>query len=235
MSTPVVILSGGLDSTVLAYAMQWWHGVPPRLVSFDYGQRHRIELDCARRTAQRLHATHTVVDLRSLTTVLSGSALTDDAVAVPDGHYAEDTMRATIVPNRNMIFLSVAAGLAAAEGHREVLTAVHAGDHYIYPDCRVPFIDAVDAAVRLATEGVGDVRILAPYASLTKAQVVAEGDELGVSWKDTWSCYKGGAIHCGACGTCFERREAFALAGVPDPTAYVATPEYAHPEVISCE
>lgn len=235
MSTPVVILSGGLDSTVLAYTTQWWHGTPPRLVSFDYGQRHRIELDCARRTAQRLHATHTVIDLRSLTAVLSGSALTDDAVAVPDGHYAEDTMRATIVPNRNMIFLSVAAGLAAAEGYCEVLTAVHAGDHYIYPDCRVPFIDAVDVAVRRATEGVGDVRILAPYASLTKAQIVAEGDELGVPWQDTWSCYKGEMIHCGACGTCFERREAFARAGVPDPTTYAATPEYVHPEAASCE
>lgn len=226
----VVVLSGGMDSTVVAYLAA--ADGPVELVSFDYGQRHRTELSHAAATAARLHAPHHVVDLRSVTGLLAGrSALVTGDVAVPDGHYAEASMRATVVPNRNAIMFSVAAGIAVAHDADRVAVGVHAGDHFIYPDCRPEFVSALGEALLVGNDGfaVDGFHLWAPFVSLSKADIVRAGDRLGVPWRDTWSCYKGGDVHCGACGTCFERREAFTLAGVADPTVYDSTPEYEAP------
>jgi 7-cyano-7-deazaguanine synthase len=214
----LAVASGGMDSTTLCYKLaadQMLEGV----VSFDYGQRHRKELDCAARIASNLGVSHDVIDLSAVGKHLGGSALTDD-IDVPDGHYAEDNMRITVVPNRNQIMLSIAAGIAVARRCDAVATAVHAGDHTIYPDCRTEFIESLDATTQLATESFGDVRVLAPFVTIDKTAIAQIGDELGVPWADTWTCYKGGDVHCGKCATCVERQEAMHLAGVHDPTEY---------------
>ena len=157
--------------------------------------------------------------MRSIGAQLTGSALTDD-LDVPDGHYAEETMRVTVVPNRNAIMLAVAFGVAAAQSADAVAIAVHGGDHFIYPDCRPGFIDAFQTMQDHALDGYASVRLLAPYVNGSKADIVTDGAKHGTPFGDTWSCYKGGETHCGRCGTCVERREAFHLAGVADPTEY---------------
>ena len=221
MSTVVAVVSGGLDSAVLAHVLRA-DGWELRLVSFDYGQRHAVELEHARALAAALGVPHDVVDLRSAGALLSGSALTDPDVEVPDGHYTDDSMKATVVANRNAIFASVAIGVAVAEGAGAVALGVHAGDHPIYPDCRPAFIDATQHLARVANEGfvADDFQVLAPFLTWSKADIVRRGAALGVDFAATWSCYRGGDVHCGTCGTCVERREAFELAGVDDPTAY---------------
>lgn len=191
------------------------------LLSMDYGQRHKKELVYAERCAERLGASFDVVDISGVGRLLSGSALTDD-IDVPHGHYAEETMAVTVVPNRNAIMLSIAYGVAVARGAQVVATAVHAGDHYVYPDCRPEFVEAFDAMQKKAVEGFGDpeLHLYTPFARKTKAQIAEVGASLGVPYEDTWSCYEGEEVHCGLCGTCVERKEAFELAGVPDPTVY---------------
>lgn len=219
MSDTIALLSGGMDSTVLvAYLRDRLHEVDA--VSIMYGQRHRCELGAAAAIAACYGIRHDVVDIGGVGALLGGSALTDDAVAVPDGHYAADSMKTTVVPNRNAIMLSIAAGIAVARGATCVATAVHAGDHFIYPDCRPAFIDALDTATQLGTEGFGAVRIEAPFVNMGKHDICALGNELDAPLELTWSCYKGFDEHCGTCGTCVERMEAFSLAGVPDPTSY---------------
>ena len=221
----VAIVSGGMDSATLAYQLAQTHEPQQlHLLSFDYGQRHRKELGYASFLAHDLGVAYDVVDLTSAGRLLAGSALTDPDVAVPDGHYAEESMRATVVPNRNAIMLSVAYGVAVAERAEVVAVGVHAGDHFIYPDCRPAFLDAFAAMQQLATEGFWTPRLEAPFAQLTKADIVKVGHSLGVPFASTWSCYKGGPLHCGTCGTCYERAEAFMVAGVPDPTRYATTP-----------
>lgn len=214
----IVICSGGLDSVSLAHVLSA-RGELSRLVSFDYGQRHRKELDCAAACARRLGVPHHLIDLRPLGAALSGSALTD-ALDVPDGHYAEETMRITVVPNRNAIMLAIAYGIAAANGDEAVATAVHGGDHFIYPDCRPAFTEAFDRMQRAALDGYAEVALVTPFVHRTKADIVTAGAAVQTPFAETWSCYKGGARHCGRCGTCVERREAFDLAGVADPTDY---------------
>ncbi len=213
-----VICSGGLDSVSLAHRVAAEDNLAG-LVSFDYGQRHRKELDFAAECALRLDVPHRVIDIRGVGAALTGSALTDD-VAVPDGHYAEETMRITVVPNRNAIMLAIAFGVAAAEKADAVAAAVHGGDHFIYPDCRPDFIDAFQTMQRYALDGYADIALLTPYVHLPKSAIVADGAKAGTPFDRTWSCYRGGDIHCGRCGTCVERREAFDLAGIPDPTSY---------------
>jgi len=224
----LAIVSGGMDSVTLAHDLHH-DGDLRGIISFDYGQRHSTELQWARGAAHDLSVPWDLVDLTKLH--LGGSALTDPKVEVPDGHYAEETMKATVVPNRNAIMLSIATGYAVAQQCDAVAIAVHGGDHFIYPDCRPEFIQAMNKAMGLATAGFAPegFHIIAPYLMLTKADIVKRGDVRGVPFGRTWSCYKGGATHCGACGTCFERREAFVIAGVNDPTEYKATPDYAIP------
>lgn len=215
----VVVCSGGLDSVTLAHVVADTRDLT-RLVSFDYGQRHAKELEFAARAATRLGVPHDVIDMRGIGAVLTGSALTQDDVDVPDGHYAEDTMRITVVPNRNAIMLTVAYGIAAAHGDNAVATAVHGGDHFIYPDCRPEFTRAFEVMQNQALDGYADVSLFTPFVDIPKADIVTIGARHNVPFGDTWSCYKGGANHCGRCGTCVERREAFAIAGVDDPTTY---------------
>lgn len=219
----VAIVSGGMDSVTLAYKLKADGVDDLHMVSFDYGQRHRKELQYAQVIAGELNAQHDIIDLSSITKFLTGSALTDTHhVDVPEGHYADESMRLTVVPNRNAVMLSVATAIAVAEGAAFVATGVHAGDHPVYPDCRPEFVVAMSQAMQLGNAGFAapGFTIEAPFVHISKANIVSEGDHLSVPWQMTWSCYKGGEHHCGVCGTCVERREAFSLAGVVDPTLY---------------
>jgi 7-cyano-7-deazaguanine synthase len=220
MKKAIAIVSGGLDSVTLAYLLKS-QGYALHLLSFNYGQRHKKELDYAARCATALGVEHTIVDLSNIGALLKGSALTD-SIAVPEGHYAEPSMAITVVPNRNAILLAIAYGVAVAEGAEVVATGVHTGDHFIYPDCRPAFADAFDRMERLATEGFShqDLRLYTPFIQSGKHDIVRIGIDLDVPYAETWSCYKGGERHCGRCGTCYERKEAFQLAGVSDPTEY---------------
>lgn len=216
----IAIVSGGLDSVTLAYLLKS-QGHDLTLLSFDYGQRHKKELDYAKLCAEDLGAKHSIIDLSSITHLLSGSSLTDD-IPVPDGHYAAASMASTVVPNRNAIMLSIAWAAAVSSGAEIVATGVHAGDHFVYPDCRPEFINAFDTMGKLATDGyaTNGLHLYAPFVNMNKADIVSLGASLFVPYYNTWSCYKGSAAHCGKCGTCVERKEAFQLAGVIDPTIY---------------
>lgn len=243
----VAIVSGGLDSTTLVYDMLD-KGYRPHLLSFNYGQRHKKELQFAGFTARNIGLKHDIVDLTGLTHLISNSALTsdhkhaegNDIIEVPEGHYAEETMKATVVPNRNMIMLSIAAGLAVNNRYRTIGIGVHAGDHFVYPDCRPEFIFAAGQTILAGNKGfhnfftgsIEDYRekagnelanaaiamgikqtalpIYAPFMERTKANIAYRALELGVPLHLTWSCYKGGENHCGRCGTCVERLEAIA-------------------------
>lgn len=224
----VLIASGGMDSTVTAYELRA-RGSEVFLLAFDYGQRHRVELEHLAKIAERLNVPHETVNLSGLGHLLTGSALTETSVEVPDGHYSDQSMRSTVVPNRNMIMLSIAAGVAVARGASIVAFGAHAGDHPIYPDCRPAFFEQLGKAIHAGNEGflAPGFRLEAPFLHLTKTDIARRGHELGVPFELTWSCYKGEGVHCGKCGTCVERKEAFTLAGVADPTEYAdrAEPE----------
>jgi len=217
----VAVISGGLDSTTMAYLLRR-DGYTLEAISFNYGQRHIKELQGAQRVASELGAPWTLIDLEAagIARCLAGSALTDPGVAVPDGHYADESMRATVVPNRNAIMLTIASALAASSGAEAVAFGAHAGDHPIYPDCRPEFVDQFQSMVSIAMQGVAEVRVLAPFINMTKHEIVRLGYQLGVPFEETWSCYKGGDAHCGHCGACVERCEAFEVTGIPDPTRY---------------
>lgn len=221
----VALVSGGIDSITLAYLLTS-EGFDLHLLSVDYGQRHLKELEYAELCAQRLDAKIDVADVSRIGKLLKGSALTDD-IPVPHGHYAAPNMTITVVPNRNAIMLSIAYGLAVAEGAEIVATGVHTGDHFIYPDCRPEFIKAFDEMQKKAVEGFGDesLRLYAPFVERSKADIVATGARLGVPYADTWSCYEGGEVHCGLCATCGERRASFVEASLDDPTVYRVEPE----------
>lgn len=221
-----VLLSGGLDSTtLLAHTLARGHNA--HAVSINYGQRHSKELTAAQTIADHYGVRLDVLDLIGLRYVLAGSALTSPN-EVPDGHYAAENMSTTVVPNRNAILLSVAAGHAAARSYDYVATAVHAGDHPIYPDCRPEFIEALSAATELGTRRIDgeSVWIEAPFVDTTKTDIARLAVELGVPVEQTWSCYKGRELHCGRCGTCVERAESLAVAtDDEDPTEY-ADPDF---------
>lgn len=219
-SKAVVVLSGGMDSTTLLYKLRD-DGHPVEGIGFYYGQRHMKEIGMAAALCERLGVEYIPVDLEdAFADLTAGSkcALLNTGVPVPEGHYADESMKATVVPNRNMVLLSLAIARAVSIGASAVAYGAHAGDHTIYPDCRPAFADAMDAAARACDWS--PVFIVRPFVNLTKADIVAIGESLGVPWADTWSCYNGGEVHCGKCGTCVERREAFRLAGVDDPTEY---------------
>ena len=213
----LVLFSGGLDSTVLA-AQLLGDGAETRLLSIDYGQRHAKELQQAEKIADALGLPHRILRLPDLGPLLGGSSLTDDQVELPEGHYAEESMKATVVPNRNMILLALAGGHALSIGFDTIAYAAHAGDHTIYPDCRPEFADAMEKALGLADWQ--NLNLHRPFVNFSKEELVRKGNELGAPLELTWSCYAGREKHCGKCGTCVERKEAFALAKVEDPTEY---------------
>jgi 7-cyano-7-deazaguanine synthase len=216
----IVLLSGGLDSSTLLHLVHREVGQDILALSFDYGQRHSKELIAARDVARNLGVEHEVIDITSVGRLLKGSALTDRSVDVPEGHYTDESMRMTVVPNRNAIMLTQAFGVAIALKADNVCTAIHFGDSAIYPDCRLSFKNAFQLMQDFATEGFGQPRLVTPFVDLPKSEIVRIGNELGVPFELTYSCYKGKAKSCGTCGTCYERREAFQLARVPDPTEY---------------
>ncbi len=217
----VVLHSGGMDSTTLLYECVQTYG-KENVVSLgvDYGQRHgRKELTCAMHLAENiLHIPRRVLDLSMLANLLPGSALTDRSVPVPYGHYEDESMKATVVPNRNMILLSLATSVAIANGYSHIAYGAHAGDHAIYPDCRPMFFKRMRYVLEVCH--YDPVRINAPYMDWDKGQIARRGWVLGVPFEHTWTCYEGGDVHCGACGACTERREALAGLEDPDPTMY---------------
>ena len=215
MKDCVLILSGGMDSVTLLYDYQERISLA---VSFDYGSNHnKRELPFAALHCQRLGIEHLIIPLSFMGQYFNSSLLSGDD-AIPDGNYAEENMRSTVVPFRNGIMLSVAVGLAESRNLKFVMMANHGGDHTIYPDCRPEFVEAFDAAARAGTYiGVG---LLSPYCNLTKGQIAMRGRELGIDYSETWSCYRGGEHHCGRCGTCRERREALSEAGINDNSKY---------------
>lgn len=218
----LVVVSGGLDSTVLAYWLARERKQGIEIVSFHYGQRHAKEIAFAKLAARRLAAPFHLIRLTGFGQAIRGSALTDSNVDVPEGHYEAETMKQTIVPHRNLVMLSMAAAIAQANGVSTVCFAAHAGDHAIYPDCRNGFVLSFQQTLAWSYEDAvaEEVRIGAPFLTWRKEEIIEKGAELDVPFDETWSCYKGGSLHCGRCGTCVERREAFQLAGVPDPTQY---------------
>jgi 7-cyano-7-deazaguanine synthase len=203
-SKVLVVMSGGLDSTTMAYDLES-QGWTVEAISFDYGQRHaQSELACAQWHARQQQWEHDIIRMREMQEHLV-SALTG-AGPVPEGHYAADTMKATIVPNRNAIMMSIATGIAVSRDIPFIATAVHGGDHFIYPDCRGDFITALSVAFRLGNEGF--LGIQAPYVGVDKNFIAQRAVDLDYNYEKTWSCYKGGQKHCGRCGTCVERMEA---------------------------
>ncbi len=190
-------------------------------MSVDYGQKHKIELQRAKTIAQVLNIHHEVADLRAITALFGRSSLTNKHTSIPQGHYEKENMKSTVVPNRNMILLSLATAWASSIQASSVSYAAHAGDHAIYPDCREEFAEALDRAIRLADWQ--EIYLYRPFVCFTKADLVKRGNELKVPFHKTWSCYEGKEIHCGQCGTCIERREAFHLAGIKDATPYLET------------
>lgn len=213
----VVLVSGGIDSVTALYDAHQKHEVVGSL-GFDYGSKHNHrELPLATFHANKLGLSHRSVRLAFMNEMFKSDLLKSGG-EIPEGHYEEETMKQTVVPFRNGIMLSIAAGYAESVGAEGVVIAAHAGDHAIYPDCRETFMKSMGASIEAGT--YAGIRLLRPFIGLTKARIVAIGAELGVDYSRTWSCYKGGDRHCGRCGTCVERREAFQKAGITDPTDY---------------
>lgn len=211
----IIVLSGGMDSVTLMHEYKEQIALA---VTFDYGSNHnKREIECAAYQCSLLGIKHLVIPLEFMARYFKSSLL-EGADAIPEGHYADDNMRSTVVPFRNGIMLSVACGLAENYGLKHVMIANHSGDHAIYPDCRAGFVDAMSRAMQ---EGTYDgVTIIAPYTNISKNDIASRGKNLGVDYAKTYSCYKGGEKHCGKCGTCVERKEALAAAGIEDPTQY---------------
>lgn len=215
MKHSLIILSGGMDSVTLLH--EYAEDIA-LAVSFNYGSNHNHkELEYAANNCAKLGIEHLIVDLNFIRDHFKSSLL-QGAKAIPEGHYADESMRSTVVPFRNGIMLSIAAGLAESRGLDNIMIANHGGDHAIYPDCRDAFIVALDHAICSGT--YRGVHILAPYTNHDKTYIAKRGAELGVDFSLTYSCYKGGEKHCGKCGTCVERKEAFHNAGLIDPTKY---------------
>jgi len=204
-----------MDSVTLLYDYQERIALA---VTFDYGSNHNArEIPFARLHCERLGIEHLVIPLAFMGQYFRSSLLSG-ADAIPEGHYADDNMKSTVVPFRNGIMLSVAVGLAESRDLKYVMMANHGGDHTIYPDCTPAFVEAFNQTAQAGTF-IG-VQLLSPYTNITKAEIAARGKALGIDYAETWSCYKGGERHCGRCGTCVERREALAEAGIDDPTEY---------------
>ena len=215
MKNSAIIVSGGMDSITLLYD----HKDEIALgISFDYGSNHTArEIPFAKMHCERLGIKHITINLDFMHQYFKSSLL-DGAEAIPEGHYADDNMKSTVVPFRNGIMLAIAIGIAESNNLDQVFIANHGGDHTIYPDCRPEFINAIDAAATAGT--YNNVKVIAPYTKITKSDIARIGKRLGIDYAETWSCYKGGEVHCGKCGTCVERKEALAEAGIEDKTIY---------------
>jgi 7-cyano-7-deazaguanine synthase len=216
----VVLVSGGMDSVTALYLAASKYRVAGAL-SFHYGSKHNgREIPFARFHSKRLGIPHKVIRLGFVGKLFKSDLLTSGS-EIPEGHYEQANMKQTVVPFRNGIMLAVAAGYAESIGACGLVIAAHAGDHAIYPDCREGFMKSMESAIRLGT--YAKIRVIRPFIEMTKGQIAEGGAALGVDFAKTWSCYKGGEIHCGKCGTCVERREAFKVAGLVDSTVYEHT------------
>ncbi|WP_281648326.1 7-cyano-7-deazaguanine synthase QueC [Parendozoicomonas sp. Alg238-R29] len=213
----VVIYSGGMDSFTVLHKARL-QGYELYALSFNYGQRHSKELEYAARVCEELNIPHKVVDITAINELVGGSALTSDDIAVPEGHYEEDNMKATVVPNRNMILLSLATGYALSLGAGKVFYGAHSGDHTIYPDCRPEFVDAVNEVTKICDWQ--PVTIEAPYLYSSKIEILTDGLAMGLDYGKTWTCYNGRDKACGKCGSCAERLEAFEHNKSVDPLEY---------------
>jgi 7-cyano-7-deazaguanine synthase len=215
----VLILSGGIDSTTLLYDQKECIALA---ISFDYGSNHnKREIECAQWHCQQLGIEHIVIPLEFMGKYFKSSLL-EGSASIPEGHYEDENMKSTVVPFRNGIMLAIAAGMAESRDLDTVMIANHGGDHAIYPDCRDNFIEAMGQATSFGT--YNNVKVVGPYTNISKGDIVAIGKRLGVDYSHTYSCYKGGEKHCGKCGTCVERAEAFKYADLQDPTPYEVTP-----------
>ena len=213
----VVIFSGGMDSfTLLNRMVKEGHYVSA--VTFDYGQRHAKEIKYAESACLELQVPHKVIDITAINQLIQGSSLTSN-INIPEGHYADKTMRSTIVPNRNMILLSLAVGYAVSINAAKVFYGAHTGDHAIYPDCRPEFVKKMNDVCTVAN--YEPIEIVTPYLDYDKGQIVKEGLLMGLDYSKTWSCYNGKDLACGKCGACFERKEAFALNYMSGPSGYI--------------
>lgn len=209
-------MSGGMDSVTMLYE---YRDRIELALTFDYGSNHaENEIACARLHCERLGIRHIIIPLDFMHRYFTSSLL-QGGDAIPEGHYTSENMASTVVPFRNGIMLSIACGMAESNGLKVVMIANHGGDHTIYPDCREEFIQAMSQAMTAGTDT--DVRVFAPYTNITKSDIARHGRDLGLDYSETWSCYKGGKVHCGKCGTCIERREALAEAGINDTTEYL--------------
>lgn len=217
MKDSVIIVSGGMDSITLLYDKKDEIALG---ISFDYGSNHNArEIPFAEMHCKRLGIRHITIKLDFMHQYFKSSLL-EGKDAIPEGHYADKNMMSTVVPFRNGIMLSIAIGIAESNNYGKVLIANHGGDHAIYPDCRPEFISAISSAATAGT--YNNVKVVAPYTSITKTDIAKIGKALGIDYTETWSCYKGGTTHCGKCGTCIERKEALAGAGIKDETPYEA-------------
>ena len=212
----VVVYSGGMDSyTVLHTALA--EGKEVYALSFNYGQRHSKELDVAAAVCAKHGISHKIVDISAINSLMAGSSLTSD-IEIPEGHYAEDSMKNTVVPNRNMVLLSMAIAYAVSLEAPEVYYGAHSGDHHIYPDCRPEFVHAMNAVSKIAN--YEPIEIVTPFLNSSKGEILAAGLGMNLDYADTWTCYNGREKACGKCGACNERLEAFAEQGVTDPLIY---------------
>jgi len=216
MKRAVVVISGGMDSTTLLYDARR-DGYTINAISFNYDQKHKKELKCAQQTCHKLGIKHTIISLDVLNT-LAPSALTRKEWDVPEGHYADDNMKQTVVPNRNMVMLALATSYAISKKAKYLFYGVHSGDHAIYPDCRPDFYKYMQDAIMRADWH--KVLLRAPYIMKDKGDIVIRGKDLGVDYSLTWTCYQGRDKACGKCGSCVERLEAFEKAGIDDPLEY---------------
>ena len=212
----VVIFSGGMDSfTVLNMAVKQNFDV--YALSFDYGQRHKKELDYASMACKKLNVKHKIIDISAINELIGGSSLTSD-IDVAEGHYEQESMLTTVVPNRNMILLSMAVGYAVSLGANKVYYGAHSGDHAIYPDCRPEFVERMNDVCAIANYEA--VEIVTPFLHASKIAILTAGLEMGLDYGQTWTCYNGRDLACGKCGACQERLEAFAENGSTDPLEY---------------
>lgn len=215
MKKSLIILSGGMDSVTLLHDKKDEIALA---LTFDYGSNHAPkEMWCARENCRKLNIEHIIIPLDFIRDYFTSSLL-QGAEAIPDGNYNDENMHSTVVPFRNGIMLAIACGFAESRELERVLIANHAGDHAIYPDCRPEFITNIGKAMETGT--YNKIKIDAPYTNLTKIDIAKRGKALNIDYALTYSCYKGGEKHCGICGTCQERKEAFKLAGMEDPTEY---------------